>query len=310
MKSKVTVFGSYVVDLMARAPHLPVPAETVRGSMFRMGPGGKGFNQCVAAHKAGADVVMVAKVKEDTFGEIALKTMDELGMPRDYMLITEDTDTGTAVILVDEETGQNEIIITPAANDTITPEEVDGLEARIAESEYVLLQLEVNQDANERMADLASRHGCKIIVNTAPYNPVSDAFLSKAYMVTPNEVEAEALSGIPVTDEASAKQAARYFHDKGVDVVVITMGKLGVFISDGNREELVPAFQVKAIDTTGAGDAFNGGLLAALSEGKDLWEGARFAQALAALSVQKIGTTPSMPTREEIDAFLAEQEKG
>ena len=307
MKSKVTVFGSYVVDLMARAPHLPVPAETVRGLMFKMGPGGKGFNQCVAAHKAGADVVMVAKLKEDEFGKLALNTMDALGMPRDYMLITDETDTGTAVILVDDKTGQNMIIITPAANDTITPEEVDGLEDRIAESEYVLLQLEVNQDANERIADLAVKHGCKVIVNTAPFAPVTDEFLSKAYMITPNEVEAGELCGIPVVDEASAKQAAAYFRNKGVDVVVITMGKLGVFISDGEREELVPAFSVKAVDTTGAGDAFNGGLLAALSEGKDLWEGARFAQALAALSVQKIGTTPAMPTREEIDAFLAQQ---
>lgn len=304
MKSKVTVFGSYVVDLMARAPHLPVPAETVRGSMFKMGPGGKGFNQCVAAHKAGADVVMVAKLKEDPFGMIALNTMDELGMPKDYMILTEETDTGAAVILVDEQTGQNEIIITPASNDTITAEDVNRLEDRIAESEYILLQLEVNQDANERVADLAVKHGCKVIVNTAPYSPISDEFLSKVYMVTPNEVEAESLTGIPVVDETSAKQAAAYFREKGVKVVVITMGKLGVFISDGSREELVPAFSVKAVDTTGAGDAFNGGLLAALSEGKDLWEGARFAQALAALSVQKIGTTPSMPTREEIDAFL------
>lgn len=310
MGSKVTVFGSYVVDLMARAPHLPAPAETVRGTMFKMGPGGKGFNQCVAAHKAGADVVMVAKFAEDTFGNIALQTMDELNMPKDYLLLTTEADTGTAVILVDEETGQNEIIITPASNDTITPEEVDALEDRIAASEYILLQLEVNQDANERVVDLANKHGCKVIVNTAPYSPITDEFLSKVYMVTPNEVEAAELTGIPVTDEVSARKAAAFFHGKGVPVVVITMGKLGVFISDGEREEMVPAFIVKAVDTTGAGDAFNGGLLAALSEGNDLWESARFAQALAALSVQKIGTTPSMPTREEIDAFLAEQTKG
>jgi len=301
---KGLVFGSFVVDLMGRAPHLPVPAETVRGSLFKMGPGGKGFNQCVAAHKAGADVTFVSKVGRDSFANVLLDTMDELKMPKEQILYSEERETGIALILVDENSSQNEIMVVPGACDTITKEEVCGIEELIKESEYVLLQLEVNQDANELVMDLAKKHGCKVIVNTAPYAPVTDEFLSKAYMVTPNEVEAEELTGVPVTDLKSAKKAALYFKERGVEVVVITLGSKGVFISAGGREEIIPAFKVEALDTTGAGDAFNGGLLAALGEGKSIWEAARFGCALAALSVQKLGTTPAMPWREEIDAFL------
>lgn len=303
---KVAVFGSFVVDLMARSPHLPVPGETVKGSMFKMGAGGKGFNQCVAAHKAGADVVMITKLGKDSFGDVALNVMKELEMPQDHLFFSDDAETGIALILVDEKTSQNEIIIVPGACNTITTEEVASVESVIKESEYVLLQLEVNQDANEMIADMANRYGCKVIVNTAPYAPFTDEFLSKAYMVTPNEVEAEEITGIPVTDLESAKEAAKYFYARGVQMVVITLGGRGVFVSCDGREEIIPAFKVDAVDTTGAGDAFNGGLLAALATGKDIWEAARFASALAALSVQRLGTTPAMPTLVEIEQFLKE----
>lgn len=302
--SKVTVFGSFVVDLMARSPHLPVPGETVKGSVFKMGPGGKGFNQCVAAHKAGAQVTMVTKLGKDSFAEVALNTMKDLGMDSSHLFFSENEETGIALILVDEHTSQNEIIIVPGACNTITEEETNAVESVIRDSEYVLLQLEVNQDANERIADMANKYGCKVIVNTAPYAPVSEEFLSKVYMVTPNEVEARELTGIEVTDLESASRAARYFYDRGVENVIITLGSRGVFVSSDGREEIVPAYSVKAVDTTGAGDAFNGGLLAALAEGKDIWEAVRFANGLAAVSVQRLGTTPAMPSREEIEQFL------
>lgn len=304
--SKVVVFGSFVVDLMARSPHLPVPGETVKGSMFKMGPGGKGFNQCVAAHKGGADVVMVTKLGRDSFADVALNAMDELGMDKDSLYYSDDVETGIALILVDENTSQNEIIIVPGACNTITAEEVSRIETLIKDSEYVLLQLEVNQDANEMVVDMANRYGCKVIVNTAPYAKISDEFLSKTYMVTPNEVEAEELTGVHVDSLESAHEAAEYFYKKGVEKVIITLGSRGVFVSSDGKEEIVPAFKVDAVDTTGAGDAFNGGLLAALSKGQDIWEAVRFANGLAALSVQKMGTTPSMPTLEEIEAFLNE----
>lgn len=304
--SKVAVFGSFVVDLMARSPHLPIPGETVKGSMFKMGAGGKGFNQCVAAHKAGADVVMMTKLGRDSFAKVATDVMEELGMKQDCLFYSDEVETGIALILVDEKTSQNEIVVVSGACNTITAEEVESVRDVVKDSEYLLLQLEVNQDANEKVVDMAKEYGCKVIVNTAPYSPVSDEFLSKVYMVTPNEVEAEEITGVPVTDLESAKKAAGYFYERGVQAVVITLGSRGVFVSCDGKEEIIPAFHVDAIDTTGAGDAFNGGLLAALSKGKDLWEAAKFANALAALSVQRLGTTPAMPTLEEIEAFLKE----
>lgn len=306
MSSKVTVFGSFVVDLMARTPHLPVPAETVKGSLFKMGAGGKGFNQCVAAHKAGADVTMVTKMGKDSFANVALDVMDELGMTKDHIFFNEEDATGIALILVDEGTSQNEIVIVPGACATITKEDTDSVEELIKSSEYVLMQLEVNQDANERVADIAYKNGVKVILNTAPYSPVTDEFLSKVYMVTPNEVEAEEMTGIKIDSLEAAKQAAEVFRSKGVEKVVITLGSRGVFVSADGREEIIPCFKVDALDTTGAGDAFNGAFLTALAEGKDEWEAARFANALAAISVTRLGTTPAMPTREEVEAFLKE----
>lgn len=305
MQQKVVVFGSFVVDLMARGPHLPVPGETVKGNYFQMGPGGKGFNQCVAAHKVGADVRMVTKIGTDQLSRVPLDLMDELGMPQDHVFRSNDFATGTALVVVDENTSQNQIMIAPGACAQITPDEVESIRPLLEESAYALLQLEVNQDANERVAQIANECGCKVILNTAPYMPLSEDFVRRLHMVTPNEVEAEGMTGIPVTDLASAQEAAAWFHERGVEIVVITLGSRGVFASAGGRSELLPAHRVEAVDTTGAGDAFNGGLLAALAEGKDTWEAVSFANAVAALSVQKLGTAVSMPTRAEVDAFLA-----
>lgn len=306
MAEKVTVFGSFVVDLMARAPRLPVPGETVKGSFFKQGAGGKGFNQGIAAHKAGGDVTMITKLGRDSLAAVATDAMDSVGLSKDHLFFSEEEPTGVALISVDEKTSQNEIIIVPGACATISDADIDSVKARILESAYLLLQLEVNQDANEKVAALAKANGVRVIVNTAPYSPVADAFLNGCYLVTPNEVEAEELTGVCVTDLESADRAAKVFMEKGVQNVVITLGSRGVYINTDGNSQIVPAYKVNAIDTTGAGDAFNGGLLTALSEGKTLVEAAKFANALAALSVQRLGTTPSMPTREEIDAFLQE----
>ena len=306
MAQKVTVFGSFVVDLMARAPRLPVPGETVLGSFFKQGAGGKGFNQGIAAHKSGGDVTMITKLGRDSLAAVATDAMDSVGLSKDHLFYSETEPTGVALISVDENTSQNEIIIVPGACATISDEDIASVAERIKESAYLLLQLEVNQDANEKVAAMAKAAGVKVIVNTAPYSPVTDEFLSGCYLVTPNEVEAEELTGICVSDLESADKAAKVFKDKGVQNVVITLGSRGVYVNEDGKREIVPAYKVNAIDTTGAGDAFNGGLLTALSEGKTIGEAARFANALAAISVQRIGTTPSMPTRAEIDKFLEE----
>lgn len=306
MAQKVTVFGSFVVDLMARAPRLPVPGETVLGSFFKQGAGGKGFNQGIAAHKSGGNVTMITKLGRDSLAAVATDAMDGVGLSKDHLFYSETEPTGVALISVDENTSQNEIIIVPGACATISDEDIASVAERIKESAYLLLQLEVNQDANEKVAAMAKAAGVKVIVNTAPYSPVTDEFLSGCYLVTPNEVEAEELTGICVSDLESADKAAKVFKDKGVQNVVITLGSRGVYVNEDGKSEIVPAYKVNAIDTTGAGDAFNGGLLTALSEGKTIGEAARFANALAAISVQRIGTTPSMPTRAEIDKFLEE----
>lgn len=307
MKQKVMVFGSCVVDLMARAPHLPVPGETVKGSLFRQSAGGKGFNQGIAACKAGGDVTMVTKLGRDSLADVPLREMDAAGMAKDALFYNDEVGTGVSLIMVDEQTSQNKIIIVPGSCATITAADIAAIEERLKASAYLLLQLEINQDANEAVAALAKRCGVKVILNTAPCQPLSDEFLHGTWLVTPNEVEAEALTGIAVSDLQSADRAAAALFARGVENVLITLGSRGVYLSTGGHSEIIPAYHVKAIDTTGAGDAFNGGLLTALSEGKSLHEAAVFANALAALSVQRLGAAPSMPTRAEIDAFLAEQ---
>lgn len=304
MKEKATVFGSFVVDLMGRTPHLPVPGETVKGSMFKMGPGGKGFNQGVAAHKVGADVTMVTKLGNDLFSNIALDAMKELDMDPSKIFITDERETGTAIIMVDEETSQNKIVVILSACDSITDQEVDSITDTIKESSYLLTQLETNISAVERVIKIADENDVKIILNPAPIQPIDTELLSKMYLITPNEIEAEILTGIEVDGLENAKKASRWFLDKGVKNVMITLGSRGVFVSDGQKDEMIPAYKVDAIDTTGAGDAFNGGVLAALADGKDIWDAARYANALAAVSVQRLGTTPAMPTAEEVEEFI------
>ena len=182
--SKVTVFGSFVVDLMGRTPHLPVPGETVKGSIFKMGPGGKGFNQGVAAHKAGADVTMVTKLGKDAFANVALDAMNELGMKKDKVFITDEKETGCALIMVDENSSQNEIVVILGACNTITDEEVESLTDELKESEYLLTQLETNVSAVEKIVDMAVENNVKVILNTAPVQPISDEVLKKVYLIT------------------------------------------------------------------------------------------------------------------------------
>lgn len=306
MQRKITVFGSSVVDLMSRAPHLPAPAETVKGSFFMQSPGGKGFNQAIAARKAGGDVAMITKLGRDSLSQIPLQAMRGAGLSEEYLFCSDSVPTGTALIMVDETTGQNAIVIVPGACSTITDEDIAAVSEQICNSEYLLLQLEINQDANEKAAAMAKQNGVKVIVNTAPYQPVSDDFLCGLYLVTPNENEAEELTGIAITDIESADRAAEILFAKGVQNVLITLGGRGVYLNTGEASEILPAYRVNAVDTTGAGDAFNGGLITALAEGKNLHDAALFATALAAISVQRLGTTASMPLRAEIDRFLRE----
>lgn len=306
---KIVIFGSFVVDLMTRSDRLPNPGETVKGSLFKIGPGGKGFNQGTAAYKAGADVTMITKLGKDNFAYIALDAMSEMGMSKELVFQSDEYHTGIALILVDEISGQNEIVVVPGACSHITHEEIISAESTIKEAKYILLQLEINQDANELIAEMAYENGTKVIVNTAPYSVLSDEFLSKVYMITPNESEIEKLTGIKIKDLKSAELASNKILEKGVKCVVITLGSKGAFVSYKGEQRLISGYEVDVIDTTGAGDAFNGGLITALAEGKSIWDAVEFANVVGALSVQKIGTTPSMPNRNEIDDFIMNQIK-
>lgn len=304
MKEKVMVFGSFVVDLMSRADRLPKPGETVRGTEFNTGPGGKGFNQAVAAHKSGADIVVVTKIGNDPFGKIALDIAEDIGMNKSGIIFSKEDSTGAALICVDEKTAENQILIVPGACNTIKKEEIDSIDDKFDDISYVLIQYEVNQDANEYVVKKAKEKNVKVILNPAPYQKIEDAFFKDIYMVTPNETEVKGLTGVEVVDLETAREAKDILLQKGIQEVVITMGVKGAYVYSNGEDMLVPAYKVDAIDTTGAGDAFNGGLLTALSDGKDLFEAAKFATAVSALSVQKKGTAISMPTREEIDKFI------
>ena len=303
MKKKVVVFGSFVVDLTGRTPALPVPGETVMGSRFMMGPGGKGSNQAVAAHRSNADVTLVTKVGKDVFGTVATDFYKKEGMDTSYIFVDDEKETGCALILVDETTGQNEIVVISGACGNITPEDVEKSRALIESAGILLLQLEINMDAMRTVIDIAYEAGVKIVLNPAPAVALPDELLRKIDIVTPNETEAQILTGVEIKTVEDAKRAANVLLEKGVKEVVITLGSMGAFAMNQEKSELVERLTVDAIDTTGAGDAFNGGFVTALAEGKDLFEALRYGNVTGALSVTRLGTAPAMPSRSEVDAL-------
>ena len=296
--SDIVVFGSFVVDLMARSAHIPVPGETIKSSLFRMGAGGKGSNQAVACKLSGGDVSVVTKVGRYAFAQVLYDQYEKIGLSAEHVFVSSQAQTGNALILVDEGTSQNAITVTPGACETFTRDDVEQIKPLLASAKILLAQLEVNQDANELVVDYAKGQGARVVLNPAPIHAVSSD------VITPNEVEASALSGIPIKTPDDALRAAGILMDKGVKSVVITLGKQGVLAVTENQSRLFRNYDVKVVDSTGAGDAFNGGLVTALSEGKNLLEACAFANVVSNLAVTRMGTAPSMPTRREIDAFL------
>lgn len=304
MGKPIVVFGSFVVDLIGRTQGLPLPGQTVLGKSFIMGPGGKGSNQAVAAYRAGADVTLVTKLGNDVLADIAMNFYKQEGMNTEYILHDDKEATGVALITVDEATAQNEIVVIPGACANITSEDVERCRSLIEKASIVLLQHEINFDAQRAVIDIAHNAGVRIILNPAPAVTVPDDILAKIDTITPNETEAQVLTGIEVNSFETAELAAGTFFEKGVKNVVITMGALGAYASNGKESELIPRITVDAIDTTGAGDAFNGAFTMALSEGKTIFEALRYGNATGALSVTKTGTAPSMPKREEIEDMI------
>lgn len=303
-KGKVCVLGSFVVDLMMRAPRLPIPGETVKGTIFKIGPGGKGSNQGVAASRAGAETTMITKIGNDEFASIALNSFKREGMTTDYIYRDAAASTAAALIMVDENTGQNKIMVTLGASGKITKEEIDLAGKEILNSAVLLMQLETNIDAVEYAASIAHANGIPIILNPAPADVISDDLFAKLDYLTPNESEASFLCGFPIETDEDLIKAGRFFLAKGVKNVIVTIGEKGVYLMNENRQKFFPPFKVEVVDTTGAGDAFNGGFAAALAEKMSLEQAIIFASAVGALSVTKIGTAPAMPYREEIDRLI------
>lgn len=305
---KITVFGSFAVDLMGRSEHIPVVGETVKGHLFKMGPGGKGSNQAVAAKRAGADVTIITKVGRDNFAQVALDSFRNEKMDTDFIFIDDEGNaTGAALIMVEERSAHNSIVVLPGACEKIKPSEIDFAAQRIKDSKYLLTQLETNLDATIYAIDIAYKNGVKVILNPAPAIAFPDSIYSKIYCITPNEVEAGLLANTDTSTMEGIKKAVEYFHTMGVPVVIITLGSKGAYISADGIESLIENIKVDVVDTTGAGDAFNGGLATGLAEGKDIAQAAKFANVVAGLSVTKIGTASAMPTRKEIDDYISKK---
>jgi ribokinase len=300
MKAKIVVIGSFNADLTTYVPRLPRPGETIIGSKFVIGPGGKGSNQAIAAARLGADVTFVGCVGQDAFARIALDMWEKEGVNTRYVTQNDSDATGVAPIMV-EESGENLIAVAPGCNMLLTPDHIQAAEAEISQAQVVVTQLEVRLECTHYALELAKQKGAKTILNPAPASPVPATMLKWADFVTPNETELEVITsdGLP-TIEARAKSLLT----TPQQAAVVTLGAQGAQWVTQQTVKLIPAFKVDVVDTTGAGDAFNGGLAVALAEGKDIEAAIRFANATAALCVTKPGTAPSMPYREEVEALL------
>lgn len=300
---RVVVVGSANIDMVVCTPTIPRPGETVIGSEFLMVPGGKGANQAVAAARLGAQVVFIARVGNDLFGEHNLQGYLKEGI--DCRFVQRDTTAPSGIALIAVDTaGQNAIVVAPGANMRLTAEDVLQAEEMIAEADVVLAQLEVPIEAVTCAAQLARKHAKRMVLNPAPApsHPLPPALIECVDVLTPNESEARMLTGSG--NDAPIEQVGTLLAQWGVPLVVITLGAQGVLIQQGAQATRQPAYRVPAVDTTAAGDAFAGALAVALAEGKTVEEAVQFAQRVAALSVTQLGAQTSLPTRDQVEAFL------
>ena len=300
---KIVVIGSYNTDMIIRVPRIPRPGETILGGRFLTAAGGKGANQAVAAARAGGDVTFIAGIGRDSMGDQALQGFQQDGIDTSCVYRDEAEPSGAALIFVDEE-GENSIAVAGGANMTLSPAKIRACARIIESADILVMQLETPLDTIQAAADLAHAKQVPVILNPAPAGQLPDELLGKITILTPNESETELLTGVDVTGSESASEAAAALKDRGVEHIVITMGRRGAFVSSAEMEDMVPGFEVEAADTTAAGDVFNGALSVAVSEQRPLPEAVRFACAAAALSVTREGAQPSVPRRNEIESFL------
>lgn len=304
-ENRVVILGVFVADTAYRAERLPKIGETILGRSFRLGPGGKGSNQAVAAARLGADVSFITRLGKDPFAEMAYSIWAEAGVTPAVTEVAESY-TGAAFIFIEDGTGDNAIIISPGAAAELSPADLDARAGLIAGASVFVTQLEQPLDAAVRGLRIARDNGVATILNPAPGRELPDEVLRLCDYITPNETEAEELTGMAVGDEAAAKAAAERLRERGVGTVVMTLGARGALVHGQGRSAVVPAVTAgPVVETTGAGDAFNGGFATGLARGMDPWEAARFGCATAGISVTRPGTAPSMPTLAEVEALLA-----
>jgi ribokinase len=298
----IVVVGSLNMDLVVRAPRMPLPGETLPGRDFQMIPGGKGANQAAAAARLGAQVAMVGRVGGDAFGPPLIENLRRQGVDTSHVRIDDEAATGTAMIIVDD-SGQNSIVVASGANGRVNEEDVDRLEATLSQARVLLLQFEVPLETVEYAIQMAARHGVTVILNPAPARLAPAELIAKVDHLVPNEFEASTLTGLEVKDVPSAERAARRLLGYGVPVVIITLGERGALLAGEQGMAHVPARSVQAVDTTAAGDAFIGGLAVALVNRFLLGEAVRYASCAGALAVTKFGAQTSLPSADQVQAL-------
>lgn len=295
----MVVVGSSNTDMVIRTGRFPAPGETVFGNRFFMARGGKGANQAVAAARLGAKVTFVAKVGDDVFGREAVSGLRAEGIDTDFISVDPDSASGIAMVLVDEK-GENCITVASGANGALCPADVDQAVTQIQTAKVLLMQLETPVPTVEYAAAVGRRAGMTVILNPAPAQKLPDSLLAAVDIITPNETEAEILSGVRITDPGGAEQAARILRAKGVGTVIITLGSRGAYIQSGTVSKTVPAEKVTPVDTTAAGDTFNGALAVGLVNGLSVEASVEFAGRAAAISVTRVGAQESAPYLHEV----------
>jgi ribokinase len=300
----VLVIGSSNTDLIIKAARIPKPGETILGGEFARAAGGKGANQAVAAARAGGLVTFIARVGRDANGREALAGFAAAGIIVRHVICDATKPSGVALIVVDRN-GENSIAVASGANDKLCPGDVHRAKGAFRRARIVLLQLETPLKTVVASVELAAAAGARVVLNPAPARSLPVQLLKRIYLLTPNESEAEMLTGVAVVNQITAAKAAAKLLARGVQNVIITLGARGAFVAGMGVQQLIPGFKVNAVDATGAGDVFNGALVVALAEGRSLLAAAQFACAAAAISVTRLGAQPSAPTRREIESLLA-----
>jgi ribokinase len=300
MKPTIVVAGSSNTDMVIKTKHIPAPGETVLGGTFFMNAGGKGANQAVAAARLGGNVIFICKIGDDVFGRQAVQLFNSERINTNFVFTDPEYPSGVALITVDEH-AENCIVVAPGANAALHSSDLRETIAVVEQADILLVQLEIPIKTVEYIVDIAASKKVKVVLNPAPACTLSDELLRNISIITPNESEAEMLTGVKVTDLNTAEQAARNLQDKGVKIVIVTLGAAGALLLHENTVSHIQGHKVEAVDTTAAGDIFNGALVVALAEGRPVQEAVNFACKAAAISVTRLGAQASAPYKEELE---------